>query len=382
METEEKKSFEPILSSGHSSLHHHSGSSSSSSHHHHHHSSRKKHKRKKRIKRILIAVACVLISLILITAGTVVYFVYSGERELKNHDFKLATPEIENVVNDGNYVIYKGERYQYNEDIVNLLFMGIDEDNWSGDYGTGIGNNGSADVIALAAIDTKNSKMTMINIPRDIMTDIKTYSKTGGYSGMQKLQICLSYAYGDGADTSCINTTDAVRGLFYNIPISSYFSLKIAGVGFINDSVGGVTVKSPETIGEFVEGEEYHLEGEQATHFIQKRSMDVKNANLLRNERQKVYLQAFMSKMISQTKKNLKVPIDLYNASAPFSCTNLSSTKISYLASLFVTKSGMKTEMKSVPVDVKQVDNHAENYVREEEFYDMFIHTFYEKVGK
>lgn len=71
--------------------------------------------------------------------------------------------------------------------------------------------------------------------------------------GTEKQQICLSYSYGDGKESSCENTVNSVQRLFYNIPINTYFSLDLDGISALNDSVGGVDVVSPETIGEFVE---------------------------------------------------------------------------------------------------------------------------------
>ena len=41
----------------------------------------------------------------------------------------------------------------------------------------------------------------------------------------------------------------------------------------------------------------------------------------------------------------------------------------------------MKVEFKSVPVDVKQVDNHAENYVKEKDFFELFLSVFYNKAS-
>ena len=146
--------------------------------------------------------------------------------------------------------------------------------------------------------------------------------------------------------------------------------MNLDGVAPINDSVGGVDVKSPETIGEFVEGEQYHLMGAQASNFIQLRSKETADANLKRNERQRVYMNAFLTKFMQKTKSDISVPIDLFNASKQYSCTNLNADKITYLATEFIFNRNMKFQYESVPVDVKQTGDRAENYVKEKEFYE------------
>ena len=172
----------------------------------------------------------------------------------------------------------------------------------------------------------------------------------------------------------------AVRSLFYNVPISSYFALKMEGVPELNDSIGGVDVTSPETISIFEKGQKYHLDGEDALLFVQRRDMESVNANLKRNERQKVYLNSFISKFINQTKSDIGVPINVFNASKPYSFTNLNANRITYLATEFILNKKMAIQMKSVPVTVEKQGNNAANYVKEEQFYELFLDVFYEKV--
>ncbi len=374
--------------------HHHLGDSdnddnnfqvikSSGHHHHHHHSEasrkrRKKHKRKKLIKRVLLITGISILSLAVILGAAYAVLYHTGKDEMQPDNLKIQAPMNVQTADNGQYVYYKGHKYKYKNDIINMLFIGVDQNNRH--VTGGIGNNGMSDVIAVAAIDSKTNKATLINIPRDIITDVKVYDANGGYTGVEKMQIALSFSYGDGEDTSCINTMAAVRSLFYNVPLSSYFALHMEGVPQLNDSIGGVTVTSPETIGQFVEGETYHLMGDDALSFVHVRSKDTADANLKRNERQKVYLSSFIKEFIKQTKADIGTPVRLFNASKPYSCTNLNANRITYLATEFIMNRNIKIDMKSVPVTVKQVENSAENYVKEEEFYDLFINIFYEKM--
>lgn len=359
-----------ITSSGH--RHHHSSKSGKSRKRHH------RSKRKKIIKKVLLIVGIILLLAAIITAGSIAVLYHTGKNEMKPDKVKIEAPKNVETVDDGRYIYYKNGKYKYKDDIINMMFLGIDRNNGLGT--DGIGANGQADVIAIAAIDSAKSKVTIINVPRDIITDVKVFSSSGGYSGTEKMQIALSFAYGDGGDTSCVNTMSAVRSLFYNVPISSYFALKMEGVPELNDSIGGVDVTSPETISIFEKSQKYHLDGEDALLFVQRRDMESVNANLKRNERQKVYLNSFISKFINQTKSDIGVPINVFNASKPYSFTNLNANRITYLATEFILNKKMAIQMKSVPVTVEKQGNNAANYVKEEQFYELFLDVFYEKV--
>lgn len=286
----------------------------------------------------------------------------------------------------GCIVNNNGKTYKYKSDNVNILFMGID-DHGTEEEKAEIGGNNQADVIILINVDFKENKMTLVNIPRDIITEVNAYSPTGGYSGTEKLPIALSYSYGDSKHTSCINTLNSVRRMFYNIPINSYLSLQVNGIATINDSIGGVDVKCPEDLAEtspngitMVKGESYHLEGDDATFFVMTRRKDTPDANLLRNERQRIYLSSFIQKTINLSKSDLSTPLRLYNEAEPYTCTNISANKVTYLASELLGKGAIGTETISVPVTVTQVENHAENYIKEKEFYELFLDVFYEEV--
>ncbi len=307
---------------------------------------------------------------------------HTGKREMIADSFHIKAPKTveAELKNDGETVLYNGNSYKLNKEIICILFMGIDKTDSSKESDQ-IGSNHQSDVISLCAIDSVNKKITLFNVPRDIITDVNVYSPSGGFVGVEKLPIGVSYAYGDGKETSCHNTSTSVSRLFYNLPIKTYYSLNLDGVADVNDSLGGVDVVSPETIDMFEKGKTYHLSGSEATRFVHLRVRDRADANLLRNERQKVYLNAIIKKFFAATRKDIGVPISVFNATQGYSCTNLNPDRITYLATEFIINRDMKVEFKSVPVDVKQVDNHAENYVKEKDFFELFLSVFYNKAS-
>lgn len=344
-------------------------------------------KKMKLWKKLLIAFGCVVLSLAMITAGAFLYLRSSGKDQLSQSSYTITAPKNSDVKldDDGNTVKYKGKTYKYKKDVVNILFMGVDRER-DEEIRTEIGNKYNADVIIVMSIDTKTNEVKLVNVPRDIITDVSVYSKTGGYTGTEKLPIAVSYAYGGTEQECCLNCLDTVRRLFYNIPINTYLSMEIDGIPVVNDEVGGIDVKSPEDVyrGEeliFKKGEKYHLEGEKANDFVRLRNQKTADANLLRNERQKIYLAELMKKVISHSKSDLSAPVKLYKSAEDYCCTNITINGVTYLASELVGKGTIETETVSVPVDVKQAGNHAENSIREDEFYEQFLGVFYNEVS-
>ena len=344
-------------------------------------------KKMKLWKKLLISFGCIVLSIALIAAGVFVYLRSSGKDQLSLSSYTITAPDNPDVVlNDGgNTVKYKGNTYKYKQDVANILFMGIDRER-DEEIRTEIGNKYNADVIIVMSIDTKTNNVTLVNIPRDIITDVSVYSKTGGYTGSEKLPIAMSYAYGGTEQECCMNCLDSVRRLFYNIPIKAYLSMEIDGISVINDEVGGIDVKSPEDVYSgnelvFKKGEKYHLEGEMANDFVRLRNKNTADANLLRNNRQKLYLTELMKKVFSHSKSDITAPVKLYRAAEEYSCTNIKINGVTYLATELSRNGKIDTATETVPVDVKQVGNHAENYIREDEFYELFLSVFYNKIS-
>lgn len=340
---------------------------------------RKKKKKMKTWKKVLLSIGYVLPGLIVLIAGTVAVLYYNGSNQLLDGDYVITAPENVDVHNNGETVVYNGVTYKYNKNITSILMMGIDTREL--DSPKTIGQAGQSDVNILLTVDTSTGKMTMINISRDIMTEVTEYSTSGVYVGMDTMQLCLAYSFGDGKETSCNNQVNAVKRIFYNVPINSYYSLDLDGIAAINDSIGGVDVVSPETVGIFEEGKTYHLEGEQAESFVRDRRHDTAEANSYRNQRQLVYINAFISKLISQTKSDISTPLNLFNTSSEYSCTNLNASKVCYLAATALTSNGMSYDTLSVPGEVKLNGDYAEFYIDETNFYEMFLSVFYQPVG-
>ncbi|MBQ5346780.1 MAG: hypothetical protein IIU39_01835, partial [Ruminococcus sp.] len=199
----------------------HRASKIKSKHKHKHHFHRHHHRRRfKRWQKVCLSIVCVLLALIIIGTGMLVLMINMGKKSLLDKGgMNIDAPKNAEVIDNGNYIYYKGYKYRYNDNITSILCMGIDKDTLNKVGGT-VGTGGDADSIFVIAYDLSSGKSKLINISRDTMAEIGIYSTNGAYIGEKKAQIALAYAYGDGRETSCHNELVAVRQLLYNIPIN------------------------------------------------------------------------------------------------------------------------------------------------------------------
>lgn len=108
-------------------------------------------------------------------------------------------------------------RYNYNEDILTFLFMGIDGEGAAEGYADG----GRADALFLFVLNPHDETMSLIPINRDTMTEVDVYDAQGNYKNTVTAQVCVQYGFGDGGRESCEYQIEAVSNLFYIIGNSS-----------------------------------------------------------------------------------------------------------------------------------------------------------------
>lgn len=342
-----------------------------------------KHKMKKS-KKILITIVSCILGLCLLVVGTFGFLYYRGKNGLLDKSgMSLKPPSDTKVIDNGNYIFYNGHNYRYKDSMTSILFMGVDKDGLGTDNDA-IGTGGQADALYLIAIDTDNGVTTTFQISRNTMVDIDLYNTSGDFIRTENNQICLSYAYGDGKETSAENTVRSVRRLFYGLPVAqSYAALDISGISALNDSIGGVTVTSPVTYKDdnnntvYKQGETYELHGKDAESFVRSRGHQTANYNENRMARQKAYLNSFIDKAVSMTKSKITTPVDIYNSAKPYMTTDLSVSKVSYLATDLLRKGITSADIQKVPGKDKDGKNYVEFNVNNKKFFKMIVDTFY-----
>ena len=329
---------------------------------------RRHRKRKKRIKRALI---------VLLILAVVVGAVYAGVSAMRQHGENSMRVEY----TEGETVTYNGTTYQYNENIISVCVMGydrIDKDSIPIEE-----NPGQADAIAVIALDTSTGKTTAIVIPRESMVDVNTYAK-GSFTGTKVEQICLAFAYGDGAETSAENVVTSVRRVLYNMNINYYVALNRQGIIPLNDAIGGVTLTPVESVPdtEITAGEKITLLGTDAYLYVQRREIAGTQGTLERMSRQAQYIKEYANQAITMATKagGLSVLTNLYTTALDYTTTNLGITEFSYLAGILLEKDITDIDVITLEGSIIQGKNFAEFTLDTQNTYQVVLDTFYTPV--
>lgn len=281
------------------------------------------------------------------------------------------------------WVKYDGKIYAYNEDIMTFLFMGIDKNSDVKEVAEGT-DGGQADALFLAVMNPHDKTIRLIGINRNTMTDIDIYNDEGAYVNTVTAQIAVQHGFGNGVEESCEYQQKAVQKLFYNLPIHGYAAVNMSAIPAINDAVGGVDVTVLEDLSKrdslLVKDADVHLMGESAFWYVKYRDISEFGSADMRLERQKQYLNAFVSTAKKAVKKNLSVALDLYNQITPQMVTDISIDEVSYLAPVLVDYRFDSDSFYMLEGETVMGEQFEEFWVDEEELYKLIIDVFYEEV--
>lgn len=347
---------------------------------------------------VIVKVICFLVVLELVLLTAFIVYRMIGKAGLEKHAGKLRAAHqagiqsLQSRLNEGGQeealalaegqIAYQGKIYEYNDEILTFLCLGIDSRQDIKKEKTP-GEGGQADTIILVVLNQKDKTLKIINISRDTITKIKRYDTAGLYLYEDDAQLALQYAYGDGREKSCELMEEAVSYLFYGIPIHGYAAVDIRAVSELNDAVGGVEVTVIEDLSRFTPdlalGNTLTLTGRQALHYVQERQVETEEtgSNNLRMERQKQYVLAFFSKVKQETKKNITLPITLFGTASRHMITSITADQAAYLSTIALECSFSDEDMLSVPGTVEQGEIYEEFYIDEQAFYDLIINVFY-----
>ena len=282
---------------------------------------------------------------------------------------------------DGGYIVYyKGHEYTFNKNIATILFMGVD--NRKLKTKAKMGTAGQADALYLMTFDVTNSKMRVLCINRDTMTDISRYDEAGNYLDTKKTQLCLAYAFGNGKKTSAENQKTAVQRLIYNIPVNAYYCIDLSAIKILNDDLKGVRVTPGYDFLKFRKGVPITLKGGQAETFVRYRNVKLVDDNLRRIECQKTYIRGFFKRIVPATRSNLNTPSKLYKHSQEYTVSSLDAAKLVYLATdLAFNYSGFEMINTKGKYKMVEGDASAEYFLKEVPFFETILDIFYTQTG-
>ena len=357
----------------------------------------KKRKNKQQSQKWLLGGGIVLCLIVLVVIIVSVLQSF-GKNSLKKHGDSMLNNENAIHINslDGEnaestyeleegQVVVDGQVYEYNDEIITFLCMGIDSHSGISKTKTP-GRAGQADALILVVMDPKKEEIQIINVNRDSMTDIEIYDTAGVYLGRERGQITLLYAYGDGREKSCELMEQAVSELFYGIPIHGYIALDILAIATLNDAVGGVNVTVDEDVAMYMPqwkvGETVTLKGEEALYYVRHRAAETGElgTNIRRIDRQKEFMAAFLQALKNQTKGNLSFPLSLYSKIEKHIVTSVSIEEITYLANMALSFDLSFGSMRGMNGDIMMGEESEEFHVNDAYLKQLVMDVFYQKV--
>ncbi len=340
---------------------------------------KKKNKKKKApiIVRILIAILVIVLIIFGVVFGTFLYLQHNGKQNLVVNKAETGYEET---------IQYNGHTYVYDKNKVAFAFLGVDKEQF-GLNNNQVGTAGQSDADIVGVVDTQTGKVDIITIPRDTMVDIDLYDSNGGFLRTEKMQLCLSYAYGDGDAKSCSNVTTAISRILLNVPIEKYFALELGGIAPLNDAIGGVTVESLYDFKDdgIKKGDKITIKGDFAETYVRKRNMDDIGASLNRTDRQIQYIRAYSDQLLPAVKKDFSVVSKLYNTAMKYSQTNISLEDVTYMASLIMSKGVSSYTQHKIDGEMKASEQKndfvfAEFYPDDNSILETVIECFYTQV--
>lgn len=324
--------------------------------------------RRKRIAAVLVI--CGVLAVVAVFAAGI------WKQQRKAH-METDSASVSSEENTSESITYKGKTYVYNDHLSNYLFMGIDT---KGDMETAeSGNAGQADAVFLVSVDRVTKEMQVISIPRDTMTEIEMFSVSRKSLGIMENHINLQYAQGDGKTESCELMETAVSKLLGGIPVHGYCSVNMDGIPVMTEAAGNVQVVIPdnsleEVNPEFTEGAEVTLTKDNVEQFVRYRDTGREQSALVRQDRQKIFIEAYMKKAQEQYAKDASFVTGLYESMKPYMVTNIGNDL--FVKLLSVAQEG-KSSVHTLPGKGAQGEYFDEYRVDEEALQEMIISVFY-----
>lgn len=324
--------------------------------------------RRKRIAAVLVI--CGVLAVVAVFAAGL------WKQQRKAH-METDSASVSSEENTSESITYKGKTYVYNDHLSNYLFMGIDT---KGDMETAeSGNAGQADAVFLVSVDRATKEMQVISIPRDTMTEIEMFSVSRKSLGLMENHINLQYAQGDGKTESCELMKTAVSKLLGGIPVHGYCSVNMDGIPVMTEAAGNVQVVIPdnsleEVNPEFTEGAEVTLTKDNVEQFVRYRNTGREQSALVRQDRQKIFIEAYMKKAQEQYAKDASFVTGLYESMKPYMVTNIGNDL--FVKLLSAAQEG-KSSVHTLPGKGAQGEYFDEYRVDEEALQEMIISVFY-----
>ena len=280
-----------------------------------------------------------------------------------------------------DWIDKNGVAYNYRDDIISILLMGVDymndERNW---YYETVSNGGNADVMALVILNTNTFDFTILYIPRDTMADVIAMDAKGNYIDTIHTNISTAHSYGDGKELSCQLTADAVSQLLYGVPVNRYVSLDYDALYTLNNIVGGLKVTFNDDYininTSYTKGRTVTMNSQQMRQFMTYRNINEVSGAYDRGVRNMVILKALFDQCKDEIAADPTVALDFMSQLSSYLTTDLDLSEITFLARNIGKMNFNSDTIVKLPGEAVMGAKYAEFYPDEQWLHDFVADTF------
>ena len=338
---------------------------------------RKQNRRQQQRKRIMLIIAAVVILLaaavLCIALGV---FNRTGISHSEKTEAESGTQGRTAEKANPDAIVYDGKTYVYNDHLTNYLLLGVDTDG-SIQEPREPGSAGQSDSVFLISYDRVKETTVGLAIPRDTITQIEKFTPGGESLGFYSDHLNLQYAYGDGKRKSCELTSAAVSRLLSGLPIGGYAAINLDSIPRLTQLLGGVEVTVPDDSlsgknPDFVKGNKVVLDETNTETFVRSRDRQIEQSAITRMNRQKVFLEAFASKLAQEQKKDASTVTTLFETMKTEMVTNMSNDQFVDIA--VAERSG---GIQTIPGETGHEEVYDVYRVDDAALYKMVLELFY-----
>ena len=287
---------------------------------------------------------------------------------------------------DTSTIVYNGQTYLKNKNVVNLLFLGIDTNEARKIKMKGY----RSDMLMVCAVDIAAKKATLISIPRDTYTTMyKVDADTGEIKEIVQDKINAAYAYGGGAQKCSYPNAMACVEMFLerrcqlqkpldfelDIPVYLYAGIDMDGIPQVASAVGGVEVTLTESVPEVgSKGQTVKLKYQNAVEFLTNRHDT--DGDTHRAARQQQFMIA-----LAKTIKNMgpaDMILSLYDDLQKYVWTNLNTDQMIDFAKILTQVDINSIEMHTITGEGKTTDSYH-IYHDEDATLQLLLDVYYTK---
>lgn len=372
---------------------------------------KKRRKRKKSgIEKVIMCLLSTVLILLLVLglAGTILY--KSGELALKasaNAAGPTMVVDIEelsrirenleqnnSVAWQDDWVVYDGKVYEYRDDMLNFLLLGIDHGgSLSTETKLSDWNAGQADTIFLVSLNQTDKTISVIGIPRNSMVNVEIFNSESERVETIYNQICLQYGYAGGGELGLQKMKESVSELMRGLPIHGTCAVSFNAISVITDRLGGIEVVVPDDMTEYnkayVQGSTQLLTGKNVVGYLRYRQYSTLGSPTTRLERQKEFMRVAMERVMQEVKANPVFVKDIYESLRAYMNTDISVDEAVYIASKALDCTLAEQSFYQLTGEDKaeyfvrengQEDFYNDYYIDEEALQKIMLEVYYKEV--